>query len=105
MNELKYLDELSARLDVTFDFAVQARDGAQAAIESVSTLKAEILRRKIELQRAALEAATAKQPCPDCAEAARLAYSEAATPGFFNPKCSKHQTTKQPTEVKEGDDG
>lgn len=54
----------------------------------------------------ALEAAT-KQPCPDCAEAARLAYSDAVTPGFFNPKCARHQTerattTKQPTEVKEG---
>lgn len=29
--------------------------------------------------------------CPDCDEAARHAYSDATTPGFFNPKCPKHQ--------------
>lgn len=29
--------------------------------------------------------------CPDCEEAARHAYSDATTPGFFNPKCPKHQ--------------
>lgn len=54
----------------------------------------------------ALEAATTKQPelCPDCADAARLAYSDATTPGFFNPKCAKH-SAKQPDEVKEGNDG
>ena len=29
--------------------------------------------------------------CADCDEAARFAYSDATTPGFFSPKCSKHR--------------
>jgi NTP pyrophosphatase (non-canonical NTP hydrolase) len=31
------------------------------------------------------------QPGPDCDEAAKHAYSDATTPGFFEPKCSKHR--------------
>lgn len=57
MNEIEYLDDLSDRVQAVFDFAVEARDGAQAAIESAQSLKAELLRRKIELQRAQLAAA------------------------------------------------
>jgi hypothetical protein len=30
-------------------------------------------------------------PCPDCDEAAKHAYSDATTPGFFSPFCSKHR--------------
>ena len=30
-------------------------------------------------------------PCADCDEAAKLAYSDATTPGFFEPKCAKHR--------------
>lgn len=29
--------------------------------------------------------------CRDCAEAARLAYSDATTPGFMFDKCGKHR--------------
>lgn len=29
--------------------------------------------------------------CKDCNEAARHAYSDATTPGFFSPKCEKHR--------------
>ena len=29
--------------------------------------------------------------CPDCDEAAKLAYSDATTPGFFYPRCRKHR--------------
>lgn len=57
MSELQYLDDLSNRVQAIFDFAIEARDGAQAAIDSAQSLKAEILRRKIELQRAQLAAA------------------------------------------------
>lgn len=55
MKELQYLDELSTRVQAIFDFAIEARDGAQAAIDSAQSLKAEIVRRKIELQRAELD--------------------------------------------------
>jgi TolA-binding protein len=29
--------------------------------------------------------------CSDCDEAAKHAYSDATTPGFFSPKCRKHR--------------
>jgi hypothetical protein len=29
--------------------------------------------------------------CMDCDEAAKHAYSDATTPGFFSPKCAKHR--------------
>lgn len=29
--------------------------------------------------------------CPECDTAAKRAYSDATTPGFFSPKCSKHR--------------
>ena len=29
--------------------------------------------------------------CPDCDDAAKLAYSDATTPGFFSAKCPKHR--------------
>lgn len=29
--------------------------------------------------------------CPDCHEAAKLAYSDATTPGFFSPLCDRHE--------------
>jgi hypothetical protein len=32
-----------------------------------------------------------EEPCPDCDEAAKHAYSDATTPGFFSPICSTHQ--------------
>ncbi len=31
-----------------------------------------------------------EHPCPECANARRLAYSGATTPGFFAAKCSHH---------------
>lgn len=34
---------------------------------------------------------TERAPCPDCDEAARQAYSDATTPGFFSPYCEKHR--------------
>jgi hypothetical protein len=35
--------------------------------------------------------AGATDPCKDCEEAAKHAYSDATTPGFFSPKCQKHR--------------
>ena len=29
--------------------------------------------------------------CPDCESAVKHAYSDATTPGFFSPKCTRHQ--------------
>lgn len=29
--------------------------------------------------------------CEDCNKAARHAYSDATTPGFFDPRCAKHR--------------
>ena len=34
---------------------------------------------------------TRQERCADCNEAAKHAYSDATTPGFFSPKCSKHR--------------
>jgi hypothetical protein len=31
------------------------------------------------------------EPCPDCMAAAKHAYSNATTPGFFYPRCEKHR--------------
>jgi hypothetical protein len=31
------------------------------------------------------------QPCPDCQSAAKLAYSDATTPGFMYYKCDRHR--------------
>jgi len=36
------------------------------------------------------QAQEAPKGCPDCNEAAKHAYSDATTAGFFSPKCSKH---------------
>ena len=36
--------------------------------------------------------------CADCAEAAKLAYSDATTPGFFSSKCDKHAQTETESE-------
>jgi hypothetical protein len=36
---------------------------------------------------------TRQETCPDCDEAAKHAYSDATTPGFFSPKCAKHRDT------------
>lgn len=32
--------------------------------------------------------------CADCDEAAKHAYSDATTPGFFDPNCKKHRKSK-----------
>lgn len=34
--------------------------------------------------------------CPDCIEAKKAAYSDATTPGFFRPYCSKHDPQRGP---------
>lgn len=46
-----------------------------------------------KLMAAAPPAAGPQSPkfCPDCAEAMKIAYSDATTPGFFSPYCPKHQ--------------
>lgn len=54
MTELEHIDQLDHKLQAIFDLAIDARDGAQAAIVAVNTLRAELLRRKIELQRVEL---------------------------------------------------
>lgn len=46
--------------------------------------------------RAALTPPQEPQPCPDCVEAKKLAYSDATTPGFFKPYCPKHAPQKEP---------
>lgn len=56
MNEIEYLNEVDRRVQIVFDLAIEARDQAQAAIVAAQALKADLLRRKIELQRAELEA-------------------------------------------------
>ena len=48
------------------------------------------LRKAVALLLASRTTPVAPDPCPDCAEAARHAYSDATTPGFFSPRCSKH---------------
>lgn len=57
MSELEYLDTIDQRTRAIFDLAVAARDEAQSAIDATQALKAELLRRKIELQRAMLDKA------------------------------------------------
>lgn len=57
VSELEYLDTIDQRAQAIFDLAVAARDEAQAAIEAAQSLKAELLRRKIELQQAMLDRA------------------------------------------------
>lgn len=42
------------------------------------------------------EAAPTADGCKDCDEAAKHAYSDATTPGFFSPKCSKHAAMPSP---------
>lgn len=54
MSEIEYLDQISSKVQEVFALAVEARDGAQSAIEVAQSIKADILRRKIELQRAEL---------------------------------------------------
>lgn len=54
MTEIEYLDSVDKKLDGIFDLAVKARDEAQTAIVATQALKADLLRRKIELQRAQL---------------------------------------------------
>lgn len=56
MGEIEYLDSVDQKIQAVFDLAVEARDEAQAAIVATQAIKADLLRRKIELQRAQLEA-------------------------------------------------
>jgi hypothetical protein len=39
---------------------------------------------------------TIEVPCADCEAAAKAAYSDATTPGFFHDKCTKHRKDKAP---------
>lgn len=55
MDEIEYLDSIDKKIQAVFDLAVEARDEAQAAIVATQAIKADLLRRKIELQRAQLE--------------------------------------------------
>lgn len=56
MSEIEYLNEVDRKVQIIFDLAIEARDQAQAAIVAAQALKADLLRRKIELQRAELDA-------------------------------------------------
>lgn len=61
MSEIEYLDQIDNKVQAVFDLAVAARDEAQAAIVAAQAIKADLLRRKIELQRAELAAGKAEQ--------------------------------------------
>lgn len=54
MTELEHIDQLDHKLQAIFDLAIDARDGAQAAIVALQAMKSDLLNRKIELQRAEL---------------------------------------------------
>lgn len=61
ISELEYLDHLDEQVQRIFDLAIAARNEAQAAIRAAQAVKADLLYRKIELQRAQL-AETATTP-------------------------------------------
>lgn len=54
MSEMEYLNSIDVKLSAVFDLAVEARDEAQAAIVATQAIKSDLLRRKIELQKALL---------------------------------------------------
>lgn len=54
MSEIEYLDQIDSKVQTVFDLAVAARDEAQEAIVAAQAIRADLLRRKIELQRAEL---------------------------------------------------
>lgn len=53
--EVEYLDAVDEQIQRVFDLAAAARDEAQKAIEAAQSIRAELLRRKIEIQRAELK--------------------------------------------------
>jgi hypothetical protein len=44
----------------------------------------------MDVDRRTVELLKAEATCPECDEAAKHAYSDATTPGFFSAKCAKH---------------
>lgn len=69
----------------------QERDTLRDAIVRMRDYDGLSKRAQITAQKAL--AATAPRECPDCLDAQRLAYSDATTPGFLEPFCSKHKPT------------
>lgn len=84
-------DELRARVEQL----EQALREAISAIDKVQGFDLWAVRDNVA---AALEQ---KERCADCDKAARLAYSDAATPGFVYDKCEKHRAALEQKEVKE----
>lgn len=54
MSEIEYLDSINRRAQEIFNLAVAARDDANAVITLTQAMKEDLLKRKIELQRAEL---------------------------------------------------
>lgn len=50
--ELEYLEVLETKLALVFDYAVAARNDAQAALETANVIKNAIIKRRVELLRA-----------------------------------------------------
>jgi hypothetical protein len=59
------------------DWRHVAKDAYKAGWQAASTIRQE-----------------GTEQCKDCDEAAKHAYSDATTPGFFEPKCKKHRASQ-----------
>jgi hypothetical protein len=52
LTEIEYLEVLESKLALVFDYAVAARNDAQAALEMANIIKGAIIQRRVELLRA-----------------------------------------------------
>lgn len=56
MDEIEYLDKIERQLADVWEFALNARDGAQGAMEAITTIKVNITKHRIELAKAQIAA-------------------------------------------------